>query len=217
MFVACPKPIFCKRLINLRTNTFSRGLSAQVVRQRPRSLQIRSELGDVKRTGIIETSKDGVITAEFSFDLGGPTAAKDSLSFQPGSEFETFVIPRPLGIIFEEKILNGEKCCVAEELVEGGNAEAKGVKVGDILRCTTGVFTVKGNIDVSTWMNPPKNTNVLAYFFADGKPFDQVMEAIVSNGQLIDTPRGKREIESVSLIVERAKLEEINSSNEVAI
>jgi hypothetical protein len=62
---------------------------------------------------------------------------------------------------------------------------------------------MKGVVDVTSWLNPPKNNNILAYFVADGKPFKQVMDALVSNGQMIDTPRGKREVEDVSLLLER--------------
>ena len=44
---------------------------------------------------------------------------------------------------------------------------------------------------------------VRAYFVADGRPFSQVMDAIVSNGNPVDTPEGQVELQDVSLVLER--------------
>eukprot|EP00959_Pyramimonas_sp_CCMP1952_P162183 3390758-Pyramimonas_sp.AAC.2 len=74
---------------------------------------------------------------------------------------------------------------------------------GDILRLTTAVFKMKGVVDVTAWLNPPKDNNILAYYVVDGRQFSKVMDALVSNGQLIDTPRGKQEVTDVTVILER--------------
>ena len=52
------------------------------------------------------------------------------------------------------------------------------MKVGDVLRITTAVFNVPGVIDVTAWLNPPKSSNCKAFYVADQKPFDKVMDAI---------------------------------------
>ena len=52
-------------------------------------------------------------------------------------------------------------------------------------------------------MNPPRNANVLAFLPTDGKRFEEIMAAIQSHTQLIDTPRGKTEVERVTLLLER--------------
>ena len=48
-----------------------------------------------------------------------------------------------------------------------------------------------------------QGANVPAYFVADGRTFNQVMDAIVSNGTPVDTPEGKVELQEVSLVLER--------------
>jgi len=152
---------------------------------------------------VTEELKDGGFVAEYTFELGGAVPAVQKLSFPSNCEVVPLTIPRPLGIVFEEKEIDGKKRVVADEVVQGGNAEAAGVQVGDVLKCTTAVFTVKGTVDVSTWLNPPKNANVLAYFVTDDRSFEDTMNALISNSQLIDTPRGKYEVKTVTLLLER--------------
>lgn len=84
--------------------------------------------------------------AEYSFDLGGPSAAHQTFTFHANAEVLPLSIERPLGIVFEEKEVDGVKLCVAVEVLEGSNAAAAGVNVGDVLKCTTAVFTVKGKV-----------------------------------------------------------------------
>ena len=64
------------------------------------------------------------------------------------------------------------------------------MKVGDVLRITTAVFNVPGVIDVTAWLNPPKSSNCKAFYVADQKPFDKVMDAIKSHAVPVDTPDG---------------------------
>eukprot|EP00959_Pyramimonas_sp_CCMP1952_P162182 3390758-Pyramimonas_sp.AAC.1 len=65
----------------------------------------------------------------FTIDLGGNTPANEELTFRKDSTAVTLTIPRPLGIAFEEKMIDGVPCCVADEVIEGSNAEKAGVKV----------------------------------------------------------------------------------------
>eukprot|EP00240_Pyramimonas_obovata_P013822 CAMPEP_0118933352 /NCGR_PEP_ID=MMETSP1169-20130426/11939_1 /TAXON_ID=36882 /ORGANISM="Pyramimonas obovata, Strain CCMP722" /LENGTH=208 /DNA_ID=CAMNT_0006876105 /DNA_START=96 /DNA_END=722 /DNA_ORIENTATION=- len=188
------------RRCSLASSTSSRGVKG--VRAK---FQIKSDMkvGEMTKTGATETLKDGSYKDNYTIFLGGNTPANEVLTFRKDSTAVTLTIPRPLGIAFEEKMVDGVACCVADEVIEGSNAEKAGVQAGDILRMTTAVFKMKGVVDVTAWLNPPKDNNILAYYVADGKPFSKVMDALVSNGQLIDTPRGKQEIEDVTILLER--------------
>ena len=141
---------------------------------------------------------------EFLFDLGGETPAPvNGLRFKKDSEVVTVTIPRPLGIVFEEKLDGIYQKIVVDEVLEGSNASKADVKVGDVLRITTAVFNVPGVIDVTAWLNPPKSSNCKAFYVADQKPFDKVMDAIKSHAVPVDTPDGPMEVEEVGLVLER--------------
>ena len=141
---------------------------------------------------------------EFLFDLGGETPAQvKDLRFKKDSEVVTVTIPRPLGIVFEEKLDGIYQKIVVDEVLEGSNASKADVKVGDVLRITTAVFNVPGVIDVTAWLNPPKSSNCKAFYVADQKPFDKVMDAIKSHAVPVDTPDGPMEVEEVGLVLER--------------
>lgn len=141
---------------------------------------------------------------EFLFDLGGETPAPvKGLRFKKDSEVVTVTIPRPLGIVFEEKLDGIYQKIVVDEVLEGSNASKADVKVGDVLRITTAVFNVPGVIDVTAWLNPPKSSNCKAFYVADQKPFDKVMDAIKSHAVPVDTPDGPMEVEEVGLVLER--------------
>ena len=141
---------------------------------------------------------------EFLFDLGGETPAQvKDLRFKKDSEVVTVTIPRPLGIVFEEKLDGIYQKIVVDEVLEGSNASKADVKVGDVLRITTAVFNVPGVIDVTAWLNPPKSSNCKAFYVADQKPFDKVMDAIKSHAVPVDTLDGPMEVEEVGLVLER--------------
>jgi hypothetical protein len=75
-----------------------------------------------------------LVQDNYTIYLGGNSPANVPLQFRKGSADMVFRIPRPLGIAFEEKMVEGEACCVAEEVIAGSNAEKAGVKVF-IYRC----------------------------------------------------------------------------------
>ena len=150
----------------------------------------------------------GGFTQDFLFDLGVPDHPTDpaplsEIKFEAGTEPVAVTIPRPLGIVFEEKMDGIYTKIVVDEIVPGSNAEKADVRVGDVLRVTSAVFNVPGVIDVTAWLNPPKSSNCKAFFVADQKPFDKVMSAIQSHAVPVDTPGGEVEIGEVGLILER--------------
>lgn len=82
---------------------------------------------------------------DFFFDLGGADPAPvKGLRFETGTTPITVTIPRPLGIVFEEKLDGIYTKIVVDEIIEGSNASKADVKVGDVLRITTAVFNVPG-------------------------------------------------------------------------
>lgn len=152
-----------------------------------------------------EELDEGKFQETVAFDLGGPKLAIQDLSFAPGSTPIAVTIARPLGIVFQQKAGGIRDIWIeVDEIVEGGNAEKADVKVGDVLRCCTAVFTVQTPTDMSTWLNPNKKYNALAFYVTDNKNFEDCMNALISNGQPIDLPDGNQEeIDSISLVLER--------------
>jgi hypothetical protein len=76
-----------------------------------------------------KTGRRRIVQAEYSFDLGGPSFATSTFTFRADAEVLPLSIARPLGIVFEEKVVDGVKMCVADEVLEGSNAAAAGVQV----------------------------------------------------------------------------------------
>jgi len=105
----------------------------------------------------------------------------------------------PLGMLLEEGD-EGELAgaMVVGELLADGAAKAGGVRVGDVLRATTGVSM---QMSYPTWqlmmggVGQPKMQKIL--FSAQGQPFEQVMAAIASNA------REQRGNGQVVLVLER--------------
>ena len=97
-------------------------------------------------------------------------------------------IARPLGIVFED--VGG--ACVAVEVVPGSNAADAGVLPGDVLRMCSAVAKGKSTVTVGKFAVEPslgmrkQSANRAACFCADGVPFPNCMDAIVSNGEEID-------------------------------
>eukprot|EP00854_Cymbomonas_tetramitiformis_P006731 gene6731-8054_t len=152
-----------------------------------------------------EELDEGKFQETVAFNFGGPKLAIQDLSFAPGSTPVAVTIARPLGIVFQQKAAGIRDIWIeVDEIVEGGNAENADVKVGDVLRCCTAVFTVQTPTDMSTWLNPNKKYNAEAFYVADNKKFEDCMNALISNGQPIDLPDGsKKEVDSISLVLER--------------
>jgi len=158
----------------------------------------------ISRVGSDEITPRGVARA-FAIDLGGSSPARVSLAFPSDADAVVVSCTRPLGIVFVTRT-NGIKTeIVVDEVTRGGAASNAGVAPGDVLRLTTAVFSVSAPVDVTTWLNPPKKRNALAYYECDGKSFDDVMRAIASHSVEIDTPRGKETTRSVGMVFSRAR------------
>lgn len=87
----------------------------------------------------------------------------------------------PLGIILgEDETLPG--AIRVDEVVQDGNGAAAGVKVGDLLRACT---ACQVTMEMPTWqimaggIGRPKTSRMM--FSTDGRPFEEVMEAVGSN------------------------------------
>jgi len=87
----------------------------------------------------------------------------------------------PLGIILgEDETFPG--AIRVDELVEDGNGAASGVMVGDLLRACT---ACQVTMEMPTWqimaggIGRPKTSRMM--FSTDGRPFEEVMEAVGSN------------------------------------
>ena len=140
--------------------------------------------------------------------LGNENQTQQSLSVRDGTTLLPLSIARPLGVVFAERRrgLSAETEAFVEEVGEGSNACACGVRVGDVLRLVTCVIEVRGKVDVlSYYANPPKAANRRALLVADGQPFGKLMKAIVSNGTAVDLASGEsRAFPEVALVLERA-------------
>ena len=81
---------------------------------------------------------------------------------------------------------------VAVEVVPDSNAAEAGVLPGDVLRMCSAVAKGKSTVTVGKFAVEPslgmrkQSANRAACFCADGVPFPNCMDAIVSNGEEID-------------------------------
>jgi hypothetical protein len=140
------------------------------------------------------------------------------------SRIETCTAPLPLGMILGEydgiddpnddegSDDNGDKSTArasasstirrpiamrVDDVAEGSNAAAAGVQVGDLLRACTATQTI---MDAPTWqilaggIGVPKTKRIM--YSVDGRPFEEVMDAIASNRM---DPEGR----PVVLVLER--------------
>lgn len=100
----------------------------------------------------------------------------------PGDTFiTTCEAPLPIGIILgESEDIPG--AMVVDEVAEQSNGEAAGVQVGDILRACT---ACRAMMKAPTWqilaggIGQPETARFM--YMVDGRPFEEVMEAIGSN------------------------------------
>jgi hypothetical protein len=124
----------------------------------------------------------------YGLDLGGGAIQRETLKFGVGSQAVALQIARPLGIVFED--VGG--ACVAVEVVPDSNAADAGVLPGDVLRMCSAVAKGKSTVTVGKFAVEPslgmrkQSANRAACFCADGVPFPNCMDAIVSNGEEID-------------------------------
>ena len=148
-----------------------------------------------------ESGSDGAFQETYGLDLGG-TVGRETLTFPAGTSAVAFEIPRPLGIVFEDL---GDGTTTAVEIVPGSNAEAAGVRVGDVLRLVSAVAVGKSTVEVGKFQVEPslgmrkQGSNRRAYFLADGRPFAAVMDAVVSNAEPVDGVAA----ETVALLLQR--------------
>lgn len=108
------------------------------------------------------------------------TKAGDGTS-SPSSVVLAVEAPLPLGIILgEDETLPG--AVRVDEVVGDGNGAAAGVRVGDLLRACT---ACQVTMEMPTWqimaggIGRPKTSRMM--FSTDGRPFEEVMEAVGSN------------------------------------
>eukprot|EP00968_Pinguiococcus_pyrenoidosus_P024113 scaffold4283_cov220-Pinguiococcus_pyrenoidosus.AAC.3 len=103
------------------------------------------------------------------------------------SALATVQIPLPMGMVIEEsETLEGRVEVV--EVGEGSNAEKAGVKVGDVLRgCTAMAVNLLKAAEEDAAFNAlagaTKPGFQRAFYIADEMPFDQTMNALVSNAE----------------------------------
>mmetsp|Transcript_26090 Transcript_26090/g.57159 ORF Transcript_26090/g.57159 Transcript_26090/m.57159 type:complete len:315 (-) Transcript_26090:284-1228(-) len=123
---------------------------------------------------------------------------------QVTSRILTFQAPLPLGIVLGQEDYGGNSNdnmrlppITVDDLAAGGNAEQAGVRVGDILRACT---ACQVTMEQPTWqlmmggVGRPTTTRMM--FSTDDKAFEEVMDAIGSNGM-------DPESRDVWLVVER--------------
>jgi len=131
------------------------------------------------------------------------------------SRIEAITAPLPLGMILGEydgkddenddgnddtaSSIRFPMAMRVDAVAEGSNAEAAGVQAGDLLRACTATQTI---MDVPTWqllaggVGMPKTKRVM--YSVDGRPFEEVMDAIGSNRM---DPEGR----PVVLVLERPR------------
>ena len=166
-------------------------VSPQIFVRPSRNLAVRVTAGFV-RYGVREDPSPEDTSVGFletyGLDLGGGAIQRETLKFGAGSQAVALEIARPLGIVFED--VGGK--CVAVEVVPGSNAADAGVLPGDVLRMCSAVAKGKSTVTVGKFAVEPslgmrkQSANRAACFCADGVPFPNCMDAIVSNGEEID-------------------------------
>ena len=171
---------------------------------RVRCVRARASTSICSRSSTRVASKGTQVV--FAVDLlANGKMTEQALLVSDASELVGVDVARPLGVVFAEQRRGSQTLCVVEELLPGSNAQAAGVRVGDVLRLTTCVVAVRGKVDVmSYYSNPPKASNRRALLVADAQPFGKLMKALVSNSEAVDLPGGKaRAFDSIPLVMER--------------
>lgn len=157
-----------------------------------RNLAVRVTAGGFVRYGVREDPTPGDTSVGFletyGLDLGDGAIQRETLKFGVGSQAVALEIARPLGIVFED--VGGK--CVAVEVVPGSNAADAGVSPGDVLRMCSAVAKGKSTVTVGKFAVEPslgmrkQGANRRACFCADGVPFPNCMDAVVSNGEEVN-------------------------------
>jgi len=167
--------------------------------------------------GKIQVEKEAIrerYSAEVPILKGDGNTVLERIDFPPrirdgNSYIETYEASLPLGILLgESEDISG--LTVVDEVAKGSNGENAGVQVGDIVRAFTSCQTV---MKTPTWqilvggIGMPETKRMM--YNVDGRPFEEVMEAIGSNRM---DPEGR----PVILVVER-KENDMKETNDESI
>ena len=139
----------------------------------------------------------GGFTETYGLDLGaGGGIARETFKVTTASSaLVPVIVTRPMGMTLEEEKradTTAITLCVVVDVAAGSNADAAGVKVGDILRGTSAVLKGKSKVKTEKWAVEPsldqrvQMPNVRAAFVADAQPFERIMGALVSNGDEVN-------------------------------
>ena len=120
----------------------------------------------------------------------GPQYKPLSETFEPSRKDDTtaiasVVVPTPFGMVIEESASYKGKIEVIE-VVPDSNAAKAGIRVGDILRGTTGMalnIQQASEEDFGFSVGLSEGTKQIAFLPTDRKNFDSVMSALQSNAQ----------------------------------
>lgn len=115
------------------------------------------------------------------------TTQEERCDFSPrwkeGSRILLFEASLPIGVILGESEEFGSTT-VIDEVAEGSNGESAGLQVEDLVRAFT---ACKVEMEMPTWqiiaggIGVPKTKRFM--YSADGRPFEEVMQAVASNRQ----------------------------------
>lgn len=103
--------------------------------------------------------------------------------WKEGSRILTIEASLPIGVILGESDKFGATIAV-DEVAQGSSGEASGLRQGDLVRAFT---ACKVEMEMPTWqllaggIGVPKTKRFM--YSADGRPFEEVLDAVASNRQ----------------------------------
>ena len=132
----------------------------------------------------VQTAKDFYCAVLPIFKPDGSTV-NEKVEFTPVSKKQDTCIQvlegaLPLGMVLGEGEISGT--VVVDEVAPGSNAGLAGVQVGDIVRACT---ACEMSMEAPTWqilaggIGIPKTRRII--YVVDGRPFEEVMDAVASN------------------------------------
>lgn len=145
-----------------------------------RRLRYSAVVPILKGDGSVEMER-----CDFAPRLKPPSGSDDADTPAPASSrILAFQAPLPLGVVLgqDEEVPPAQRLTTIDAIADGGNGEAAGIRVGDVLRACT---ACQVTMEQPTWqllaggIGRPKTTRMM--FGTDGKSFEEVMDAIGSN------------------------------------